>query len=137
MDLSPRAMALRLVLWCAVFGWAVYKIRTSGDVAAGSQMALAPDLRVLERPADVAARSVAGPILDPEGLSRGLEAARQAGAACGARGVELDVEVGPEGLTRATLVGQVADDAAACLTRAVWAQAWPAGPGQMESSVRF
>lgn len=130
-------MALRLVLWCAVFGWAVYKIRTSGDVAAGSEMALAPDLRVLERPADVAPRAVPGPLIDPEALTRGLDAARQAGAGCGARGVELDVEVGPEGLTRATLHGQVADEAAACLTRAVWGQLWPAGPGQMESSVRF
>ena len=56
---------------------------------------------------------------------------------CGAHGVELAVEVGPEGLTRATLTGQVPDDAAACLTRAVWSQAWPAGPGQMESSLAF
>lgn len=130
-------MALRLLLWCAIFGWAVYKIRTSADVAAGSELALAPDLRVLERPADVAARAVPGPLIDPEALARGLDAVRQAGPGCGAHGVELAVEVGPEGLTRATLTGQVPDDAAACLTRAVWSQEWPAGPGQMESAVAF
>jgi hypothetical protein len=142
-------MALRLLLWCSLFGWAVYKIRSDDNVAAGAQMSMAPDERVLERPLSAAITPVAvtpaavvpaaalGVMIDPEALSARLEAARKAGIGCGAKGVELRVRVGPEGLQSAVLKGNVGDEAAACLTRAVWERAWPAGPGEMESAVSF
>ncbi len=131
-------MALRLLLWCGLFGWAVYKIRSDDDVAAGAQMSMAADERVLERPSTVpTSPAAAGPMIDPEALAISLEAMRNAGASCGAKGVALRVRVGPEGLQSAVLQGKVGDEAASCLTRAVWAQSWPAGPGEMESSVAF
>jgi len=137
-NLSPRAMALRLLLWCGLFGWAVYKIRSDDSVAAGAQMSMAADERVLERPESAAPPDVTtGAMIDPEALAAGLYAMRNAGIACGAKGVELRVRVGPEGLQSAVLKGKVGDEAAACLTRAVWTQRWPAGPGEMESSVAF
>ena len=143
MNFSPRAMALRLLLWCSLFGWAVYKIRSDDDVAAGAQMSMAPDERVLERPLSAAVPAAAmggaamGGMIDPEALTEGLEAVRKDGLRCGAKGVELRVRVGPKGLQSAVLKGNVGDEAAACLTRAVWEQTWPAGPGEMESAVSF
>lgn len=143
MNFSPRAMALRLLLWCSLFGWAVYKIRSDDDVAAGAQMSMAPDERILERPLSAAVPAAAlggaalGEIIDPEALTVGLEAVRKDGLRCGAKGVELRVRLGPEGLQSAVLKGNVGDEAAACLTRAVWEQTWPAGPGEMEGAVSF
>lgn len=114
MNPSPRATAVRLVIWCLLFGWAVWKMRSNADVAAGANMALAPAMRVLERPTDVPvdSRDAGDAVIDPEALQSGLQIAAKAAKACGAHGAVLTVTVGRAGLLRAELRGQVPDDAA-------------------------
>lgn len=140
---SPRATAVRLVIWCLVLGWAVWKMRSSEEVATGASMALSPEVRVLERPSDVSAptesASLPGPpaFVDPEALQRGLEAAANAAKACGAHGAVLVVTVGGSGLQHVELRGQVPDAEAACLGRAVWQGRWPAGTSEMEAQIEL
>lgn len=143
MNPSPRATAVRLLIWCLLFGWAVWKMRSSDDVATGASMALSPEVRVLERPSDVpvptASSNPTGPpaFVDPEALQTGLEAAASAAKACGVHGTVLVVTVGGSGLQRVELQGQVPDAEAACLGRAVWQGRWPAGAGEMEAQIEL
>lgn len=136
---SPRATAVRLVIWCLLLGWAVWKMRSNDDVATGASMALSPEVRMLERPLDVPAApsAVATGLIDPEALQTGLEAAADAAKACGAHGAVLVVTVGGSGLQHVELRGQVPDAEAACLGRAVWQGRWPAGTSEMEAQIEL
>lgn len=138
---SPRATAVRLVIWCLLFGWAVWKMRSSDDVATGASMALSPEVRMLERPLDVPVSTASlpgatGPI-DPEALQTALAAAANAAKTCGAHGAVLVVTVGVSGLQHVELRGQVPDAEAACLGRAVWQGRWPAGTSEMEAQIEL
>lgn len=136
MNPNPKATAFRLVLWCVVLAWAAWKIKTSKEAAVAVDVPAVSAERVLDRPAGA---PVAGPagvgsaVIDPEALQRGLERAAGEARACGVHDAVLIVAVGPGGLSRASLRGQVADSAADCLARAVWLGAWPAGVGEMEA----
>lgn len=136
MNPTPKQTALRLVLWCALLGWAAWKIRTSKEAVTAADAAPTSAERVLARPAGdaapIGAESSLG-MIDPEALQRGLVRAAGEARACGVRDAVLTVTVGPGGLSRAALRGDVADSAADCLARAVWALAWPAGTGEMEA----
>lgn len=145
MNPSPKATAFRLVLWCVLLAWAAWKIKTSKEGATIPDATDAPPAvaeRVLQRPdaEPGAPAATAGPtsaLIDPEALQEGLEHAADEGRACGVRGGVLTVTVGPGGLARATLRGDIADGPASCLARAVWAGAWPAGVGEMEAEVEI
>lgn len=136
---TPRATAVRLVIWSVLLGWAVWKMRSSDEVATGASMALSPEVRMLERPLDVPAApsAVATGFIDPEALQTGLEAAADAAKACGAHGAVLVVTVGGSGLQHVELRGQVPDAEAACLGRAVWQGRWPAGTSEMEAQIEL
>lgn len=138
MNPTPKQTAFRLVLWCAVLGWAAWKIKTSKEaVPPTADVAPTSAERVLARPAGSTEPSDAGAagVIDPEALQRGLERAAGEAHACGVHDAVLTVTVGPAGLSRASLRGDVADAAAACLATAVWGGAWPAGAGEMQAEL--
>lgn len=130
MYLPPRQLAVRLLLWSALFGYVVWRL-------SGQELptALAPGVRSLvptSRPP--APATMAPAIVDPADLAQALAAAGGAGAVCGATGTTLNVRVGPAGLERAEVVGAVSDEAALCLTVAIWKLNWPRGEQEIETS---
>ncbi len=133
MDLSGKALALRLTFWCAIFAWAVWKIHNNADIAAGAAIAVAPEMRSLVRPPNTRVPAEKHGIIDIEAVLEGMAAAKSAAAGCEAHGATLHVTVGTHGLEHAELDGQIADPAAACLTAAIWQLPWPAGDGEMEA----
>jgi hypothetical protein len=101
---TPRATALRIVVWLAVLGWAVWIMRQ--PVAT----------RVLSRPEVVPAPSASSDLAGALALV--------VAAACPVPpGTRLTVQVGAAGLIQASVDPPVPD--ATCLTRAVWGTAWP------------
>lgn len=152
MVLPPRELLVRLVLWGAVFGWAVFKIRDLGsgavavpELLSGPPPAAAPaPVRVpLPRPDDLPAATPAAPA--PEGELAAAVAARDAAlataATCGLSG-ELGVAVGPAGIASAWFVevpsapppASPSADGHACAARAAWSAPWPALPTLVEFS---
>ena len=130
MNLSPRQLGLRLLLWSVLLAWAVWKMR--GGVG---ETALAPSVRTLDAPvralpapsAPAGGGEAAPPTVDPLRLLDTLAEARTAADTCGVRGAILSVRVGAAGLEAADLEGQVTDAAARCFTERVWALSWPRG----------
>jgi len=131
--LPPRELLFRLVLWTAVFVWAIWKMQDFAmqDVAVPDFLGLplvatepvaiplpAPAASPGEPPAD---------LVDPAAAVAAMDAVAKAGAACGVAG-ELTVTLGPAGPVAAFLdaKGAPVDAAAlACLGTAVSAGAWP------------
>jgi len=133
---NPKATAFRLVLWCVMLAWAAWKIKTSKEAAIEVEVPVVSAERVLARPAGAQAVERVGSssgVIDPEALQRGLDRAVGEARACGVHDAVLTVAVGPGGLSRASLRGQIEDGAVDCLARAVWLGAWPAGLGEMEA----
>lgn len=122
MGVSPRALAIRLVLWSLLFISAVYQLRKFE----ASQIFVAPPpptaVSVFDAPGQP--RADAPDVVDPAAAMAALAEVTRAAGACGARGT-LSVRLGAAGLEGATFLGALGDEA--CVRKAVGGGAWPAG----------
>lgn len=113
--MSQKWIALRVVVWLGVLAWVVYMLRTPGPGPAATAELPPPT------PRPVAIGS------DPAQVLSSVQAVEK--APCATSGT-LHVRVGAEGLERAWIAPAPED--AECLTKTVWAQAWPALSSPME-----
>jgi hypothetical protein len=148
-NLSPKALALRLAIWCLLLAWAIWKMQGGEPASTGADEGspAGTERRALERPPGLLAGDSAQPptpalgMIDPEELQLALGRAATAATRCGTGTGTLRVTVGAVGLLRAEMIGPVgarggaADGARSCLATAVWTQAWPSGPGEMEGEI--
>lgn len=102
---SPRWLMVRVVIWLAVLGWAVWLLRSP--------------MPHNELAAPASHPAAAGN--DPSQVLVALQAVTTAG--CGGTGT-VHVRVGSAGLEKAWIEPGAADTA--CLEKAVWSQSWPA-----------
>jgi hypothetical protein len=111
---DQRAIAFRLLAWIAILTWATWKMSPEVRKPAG-RWALLP-------PRDRAASAMPlHDVVDVEAALRAMDTVVARAPMCPASGV-LRVELGPDGLSDALLVG---DGDVACLGEVVWGAAWP------------
>lgn len=127
MGVSPRALAIRLVLWSVLFIWAVYKLHQFE----ASQIFVPPPPAV---PTVLVASGgapdpAAPPLVDPEAALAALGEATRALHGCGSSGT-LTVRLGASGVEYAALLGTLGDEA--CAKRAITTVAWPKGAAGFE-----
>lgn len=132
MTLSPRALALRLAIWTALLGWALWKMNATSTPAAPVQAA--DPTHTLARTPNLPVRTPATAALDPLALHDALGLARAEATRCGIGSGTIRATVGATGLLRAEVQG-ASDSQRACLAPAIWALPWPAGLGEMEEEM--
>jgi hypothetical protein len=111
---DQRAIAFRLLAWIAILTWATWKMSPDVRKPQG-RWALLP-------PRDhAAAATPLQDVVDLEAAIRTMDAVAARAAMCPASGV-LRVELGPDGLQDALLVGE---GDIACVGEIAWGGAWP------------
>ncbi len=111
---DQRAIAFRLLAWIAILTWATWKMSPEVRKPAGRWALLPPS-------GHVAPATPLHDVVDIEAAIRAMDSVAARAPMCPASGV-LRVELGPDGLQDALLVGE---GDVACLGEIAWGAAWP------------
>ncbi len=111
---EQRGIAVRLLVWSAIFAWAVWKMGPHVNKPNGSWP--------LTRPTDAAASAPPVDLPDVEAALQHLDRVALEARNCPAKGV-LRVRIGATGLVEATLEGS---GDTSCVAAVAWRAPWPA-----------